>query len=168
MVVSILLFLFLITTLQDIAADFASIKPSFLYYNYVGISWLTDSVVLAAGYSESGGVILRSTDQGKSWSAVGTQFSGLYGIASAQISGSWYSIAVDEAGVVYRSITNGMIWTAYDTNSTAILMGATIGSNGYTFISGQSYIAYSSSITASSLNWIETTPITGIFYYDIR
>ncbi len=168
MMASILLFLLLyFTNLQDSGADFAVIKPAALYYNYVSLSWLSNNVVLAAGYSDTGGVILRSSDQGNSWSSVRSQSSGFLAIASESISGTWYSIAVDEMGVTYRSVNNGMSWQSYDTNSSAILMGASIGANGYSFISGRSYIAYGSSVSAAPLTWTDVTP-SGNDFNDIR
>lgn len=166
--VSILLFLLLcFSNYQDIGADFAAIKPSAVNYNFVSLSWLTNNVVLAAGYLDTGGVVLRSTDQGNSWSAVRYLNSGLFKISSEYVSGAWYSIAVDEVGVTYRSVDNGVSWQ-YVSNATVTLMGASIGANGYSFISGDSYVAYCSSVTASSLNWVDITPVAGNFYYDIR
>ncbi len=158
--------------LQEIAADFASIKPSALYYDYVAVSWLDDSVALAAGYSVTGGVLLRSTTQGKSWTQVGSSmgFSGLFGISSRYISNTWYTIIVDDAGMVYRSTDTGTTWTSLQTYFPTALLGVTIGTNGYVFVSGIDYVAYNNTVKYVESTWNASKPLysDSLNYYDIR
>lgn len=159
--------------LQEIAADFASIKPgtSTVNYDYVAVNWLTDSVALAVGYSATGGVIIRSTTQGKSWTQVGTsiKFSGLFSIFSRNISSTWYSIAVDDTGMTYRSADSGATWSSMSTTNN-ILVGCSIGTNGYVFVSGIGYVGYNNSVLRTSPTWTSTIPFNmdSLYFYDIR
>jgi hypothetical protein len=170
-----ILFTFLLVgflVLQEITADFASIKPknSTTNFNYVGVTWLSNSVALAIGQSSLGGVVVRSTNLGMSWIQVGSNmgFSGLYGIATRQISTTWYTIVVDDGGVVYRSIDRGLTWSSLDTYLPAALLGCSIGSNGYAFLAGTNYVGYHTNVATASNTWTQSSSLTSLYYYDIR
>jgi photosystem II stability/assembly factor-like uncharacterized protein len=130
-------------------------------------------VALAAGFSDVGGVILRSYDKGKSWATVETPDHGLWSITSRYLSNQRYIIASDEFGYYYRSSNSGSSWeqlipTINATNSQYVLYGTSIGTNGYAFISGINYVAYTMSISATAPIWIESIPDSTLTYFDIR
>lgn len=72
--------------------------------SYLGVSWPDNGTVIAVG-GQTSGIFIRSVDYGVSWTQVGTSLSPtqMYGVASMTVSGTTYSIAVDDAAEVFLS-----------------------------------------------------------------
>ncbi len=151
------------------AADFASMKPTALYYNYVACKWLSSSTAVAVGYSATGGAIVRTTSAGWSWSSVGTSitYGGLYGLGGNTISGTTYLYAADDGGMVYASTDSGVTWTTLATTFSSSLFGVAVGSNGNIFISGTGGLISRSTVTTTS-SWTTVSPTTTAIVYDVR
>jgi hypothetical protein len=152
------------------AADFASMKPSALFYNYVACKWLNSSTAIAVGYSATGGAIVRTTSAGWSWSSVGTNtvYGGLYGFGGNTVSGTTYLYAADDGGLVYTSSDLGTTWSTLSTSFSSSLFGVTVGSNGNIFISGSGGLVTMSTVTTASSTWTTVSPSTTVVIYDVR
>jgi hypothetical protein len=133
------------------------------------VTRLNNSAALAVGSSDIGGIILCSHDNGKSWSLVKTTSNSLWSITSRYLSEQWHIIASDNSGYIHRSKDSGTSWEYLATTANAtILYGTSIGINGYGFVAGTDYVAYTTSITASVPTWIESIPDFALTYFDIR
>ena len=144
---------------QHITAEWISVKPNgLLGFNYVAGTWISSSTVVVVGNSGTTGTILRSTDQGLTWSAITTTYvpSLYYAVSSQNIGGTTYVIAVDDLGYRYLSTNGGVTWSDLRITSTYGFIGVTIGSNGNAFICGTASTVYKSSTSSSFGTWTRT------------
>ncbi|RYG98571.1 hypothetical protein EON65_51285, partial [archaeon] len=119
--------LILISLLKWVSSEFVVVTVNPLFFNYVGISWDANGDVYAIGNQVSGGVVIKSTDYGMTWTQIGTTSnfpSALYGIATRRLSNGDFMITVDDAGGIFTY--SASTWTQQDTLP-GVLVGATIG-----------------------------------------
>lgn len=159
--------------IRQISADFASVKPSgsALQINYVAVSWLSDYVALACGFTGSGGGgVIRSYDKGKSWTQVASFNNSIWGMSSNYISNTWYTVVVEEStGLIYRSTDYGTTWTTLDTGYSGVVFhGASISATGNVFVAGSGTVIYSPSISANVPTWVDISPNSSWVYFDVR
>lgn len=162
LLISILLILICFQSVM-VMAEWVAIKPTELYYNYVAVTWSSDTTALAAGYSVSGGVMMRTTDKGLTWTSVATDvsFGGLYGLTSKTINNVKYFVAVDELGLPYVSVgSDGVSWTANVDYLSTSLLDVSIGSNGKAFICGSSSSVYIGDKSTNFTSWTSISPTT--------
>lgn len=140
-----------------------SVPASSSTSSFLSVSYSAELNVVATAQSGTGSTIVRSVDNGLTWTtstyADGT-FGFIYDIISRTISGTVYYLGVDDVGVVYMSVNNGVTWTtagAVPFAGTSV----TIGSNGQAYIAGSGYKIYSSSQASSYGTWTSKS-ITGI------
>lgn len=136
--------------------------------SYLGVSWPDNSTVIAVG-GQTSGIFIRSVDYGVSWSQVGASLSPtqMYGVASMEVSGTTYSIAVDDAAEVFLSSDLGLTWSLI-TQFSGALYGATIGSNGNAFVCGGTATqVYRSSQASGYATWTTVSPSTSGTLYGI-
>lgn len=146
-----------------VIAEWVATKPSELYYNYVAVTWASETCALAAGYSASGGVMMRSTDKGLTWTRVASNvdFGGLYGLSSKVINNVKYFVAVDELGLPYASVgSDGVTWEANTDYLATGLLDVSIGSNGKAFICGSSSSVYIGDASTNFTSWTSVSPST--------
>ncbi len=79
-------------------------------YGYTGVNWLSSTELVAAGNNQLSGAIVYSRDAGLNWKNSNTSvaFGNLYDVASRVISGTTYSVAVDDVGGIYLSTDKGL------------------------------------------------------------
>jgi hypothetical protein len=162
----VFLFLFFFVFSGRVEGEWVAVVPSGAY-NYVGAVWVNSTVALAVGASGFlGGVIIRTTNSGLSWTQITTSSADFKGIASRTIGSTSYIIAVDYIGNVALSIdTLGTSWTSVTVDSTTYFYGVTIGSNGVAYICGEFVYSSSTAFTAwTMISSISKMPV----YYDIR
>jgi DNA-binding transcriptional regulator YdaS (Cro superfamily) len=150
-------------SIKTAMAEWVAIKPSELYYNYVAVTWASETCTLAIGYSVSGGVMMKSTDRGLTWTRVSSDvsFGGLYGLSSKVINGVKYFVAVDEGGSTYASIGNGGDnWIATDSAVPVSLLDVSVGSNGKAFICGTTSSVYLGDKSDNFTSWSSVSPTT--------
>lgn len=136
--------------------------------SYLAVSWPENGTVISVG-GQSVGVIIRSIDDGVSWTQVATdlQPSPLYGVASMTVDGVIYSIAVDDAAEIFMSSDAGLTWTLVNQVSGA-LYGATIGLNGDAYVSGGTATQVFRSTSATGYTtWTSVAPSTSGTLYGI-
>lgn len=122
--------------------------------SYLAVSWPENGTVIAVG-GQSSGAIIRSVDDGVSWTQVATSLSPspLYGVASMTVNNVIYSITIDDAAEVFLSSDAGLTWSMVYQGAGA-LYGATIGSNGNAYVSGGTATqVYRSSDASGYTSW---------------
>lgn len=136
--------------------------------SYLAISWPENGTVIAVG-GQSSGVIIRSVDEGISWTQVATNLSPstLYGVASMTVNGVIYSVAVDDAAEIFVSTDSGLTW-AFVSQRSGALYGATIGSNGNAYVCGGTTTqVFRSSQSSSYATWTAVPASTSGTLYGI-
>eukprot|EP01031_Cornospumella_fuschlensis_P034411 gene34411-41650_t len=147
-----------ITILRLVSSEFVVVTVNPLFFNYVGVAWDANGDVYAIGNQVSGGVVVKSTDYGMTWTQIGTTSnfpSALYGIAARRLSNGDFLITVDDAGGIFTY--SGTSWTQQD-SIPGVLVGATIGLNGNAFVCGSVSYIYKSTNSSSYATWVDITP----------
>lgn len=132
--------------------------------SFLSVSYSSEFNVVATAQSGIGSTIIRSVDNGLSWTSstyTDGSFGFIYDIISREVDGDVYYLGIDDGGVVYRSLDNGTTWTT----AGAVPFGGTsvtIGSNGQAYAAGSSYRVYSSSSASTYETWINRSPTTGV------
>jgi photosystem II stability/assembly factor-like uncharacterized protein len=131
-----------------------SIPVSTSLYSFVSISWINETAAVAAGNSQSGGAIQKTSDQGNTWSGSAIFGSSrIYGVSSIEMdNGMTYVLAPDQSGQIFGSTDAGASWSIYNDLGLTML-DVTIGSNGNAFVTGELNKVYLSSNESSYMNW---------------
>lgn len=162
-----LLFFCLVVFAAVVRSEWVRIPGPEVYDNFLAVTWPYDGTVLAAGYQVAAGNIIRSTDDGVTWTTVepsSFSFGSLYGLYSKTISSTTYYLAVDDNGNIYGSTGDGTTWEELASVPTA-LFGVTIGSNGNAYVSGYNNKVYRSTESSAYATWTSVSPtISGINY----
>ena len=140
--------------------------------SFISVSYSNEFNVVATAQSGTGSTIIRSVDNGLTWTTStynGGTIGFIYDIFGKEINGVVYYLAVDDSGTVYLSLTNG---TSFTSPAAVPFSGysVSIGSNGVAFIAGSSYKIYSSSTASTYATWTSKSPsgITPLSnFYDI-
>jgi photosystem II stability/assembly factor-like uncharacterized protein len=164
-------FLLLLCTISSIFVTSHAIALEWVQINvppstssFLSVSYSSEFNVVATAQSGTGSSIIRSVDNGQTWTSStysGGSFGFIYDIFSRSVSGSVYYLGVDDGGVVYISLDNGTVWNT----AGGVPFGGTsvtIGSNGQAFIAGSGYKIYSSSAASTYGTWSNKSPATGV------
>jgi photosystem II stability/assembly factor-like uncharacterized protein len=154
-----MLLLFFILSIFPVSCYWINVPASPSTYSYVSVSWINSTTVLAVGNSLSGGAVIRSMNRGLTWTQMsisgGNRF---FDISATNIKGKTYALTVDDLGQIFLSLNYGTSWTKKATLTGVRMLSVCIGSNGYSFISGQSNKIYRASNTSSYATWTNLSP----------
>lgn len=142
-------------------------------FTFVAATWPSEGTVLACGQSGYG-IILRSTNNGLSWSQVYSTASSsgaaVRGLTSRVVAANSvvYYMAVDGNRNTYVSNGTGQVWSRAGTRADSSLFSAAIGSNGFAFTVGASNGVRRSSYTTLFTTWSSlSTGADGAFWFDV-
>ncbi|RYG93715.1 hypothetical protein EON65_58495 [archaeon] len=122
------------------------------YSLYSAVTWPSDGTVLACSYDSKGGLVIRSTDYGVTWTQVASIPNALNGLTSKTLTanGLTYYMAVDNSRRTYLSNGTGQTWGRVGDRSDMNLFSAVIGSNGMAFTAGANVVRRASYSTVFS------------------
>eukprot|EP00981_Chlorochromonas_danica_P009796 scaffold2830_cov175-Ochromonas_danica.AAC.1 len=143
-----------------------SLSQTLSQFTYRAITWASSGNVFAAGAGDSG-LIIRSTDNGISWSSVYAHSKPFQSMASKTInSGITYYMAIDTSRHVHVSNGTGTSWKRLISVSSTVY-GVCIGHNGNAFIAGNDVI-YKSNATLGYQKWKAlTTGVSSASWLDV-
>lgn len=162
-----LLSLSILSTIQlcrAIALEWVQINVPPSTSSFISVSYSSEYNVVATAQSGIGSSIIRSVDNGLTWTSStytdGT-FGFIYDIASKTVSGVTYYLGVDDSGIVYKSVNNGTTWTTSAVITSFSGYSVSIGSSGVAYVAGSRYGVYSSSAASGYATWTSKS-VTGI------
>ena len=123
---------------------------------YLAAAWGSESncVIVGAYVPSSAGVILSSTNGGKTFSR--TLISGLIfrDVGAITNSGVLYYLTVASTGYVYSSINNGSTWSI-NANLKAYLLAVSVSSSDAVYIVGKASKIFRSSASSQFKSWVD-------------
>lgn len=127
---------------------------------YVASTFLSDSTVISLGFSTLRSVIVRSTDNGLSWSGytlTGVSFA--FCLAAQSLSSGNVAMTVDWNGNVFTSYNSGLSFSKANVGSLNFEISCcTIGRNGNAFVAGQANLVFRSSDASRFATWVDKSP----------
>jgi photosystem II stability/assembly factor-like uncharacterized protein len=139
-----------------------SVPPS--SSSFVSLSYSSEFNVVATAQSGTGSSIIRSVDNGLTWTTctyTDGDFGFIYDLISRRVSGVDYFLAIDDTGNVYKSVNNGTTWTTAAVITSFSGYAVSIGSNGVAYVAGSGYKVYSASASTGYTTW-SSKSVTGI------
>lgn len=165
---SIILIIFILIAIfsKYVQSKWESTLIDSVFANYLSATWSDVGTAIVAGYSLDEGYLIKTTDYGYTWNRIASDihFDPLFEIASKKLSdNNIYYLAVSETGIVYNSTGDGSLWSSQQ--RPIQLYSATIGSNGESYICGDGFTIYKT--TLPEVSWTDVTPGGGTTCYGV-
>lgn len=163
-IIFVLFLLFVQAVSRELAA--APLSTTLKSYSlYSAVTWPSDGTVLACSYDSKGGLIIRSTDYGITWTQVASIPFALNGLTSTTLTanGLTYYMAVDNSRRTYMSNGTGQTWGRVGDRPSNNLFSAAIGKNGNAFTAGANVVRRASYSTLFS-TWTTLTVAPDPFF----
>ena len=123
--------------------------------DFVSAVFSSSTTAVMVGYNDDSGAIIKTTNSGFTWTTVSTSVAQTTDVATINIGGVTYFLAVSIAGTIYLS-TAGGTFNAVRTLP-ATLYGVAIGSNNKAYACGVTAFPPLSKIYASSFSTFNTS-----------
>lgn len=161
-----LIFVVIAINCKGVLSKWESTLIDSVFANYLSATWPSAGTAIVAGYSLDEGYLIRTTDYGYTWNRIASnsKFDPLFDIVSNTLTdNNIYYLAVSETGIAYTSTGDGLVWSNH--TQPVQLYSATIGSNGESYICGDAFAIYRT--TLPQISWTEVTPNGGDTCYGI-
>lgn len=149
---------------NSIALEWVQINVPPSTSSFLAVSYSSTNNVVATAQSGTGSSIIRSVDNGLSWTSstfTDGSFGFIYDLTSKSVSGTTYYLACDDTGNIYKSVNNGTTWSLSAVVTSFSGFAISIGSNGVAYVAGSGYKVFSASYSTGYATWTSKS-VTGI------